>query len=435
MSGRDRLAAPLRRAIAAAATLTGRRFGLFVASSLVATSAIVASALTNPTGPIGPLAALLGRSMAASNAPADGSPEPSPSAPSARSQKRLPPSSRPASPAPAAEQPPTPAPSPPPAEARGPESKGGELPTAPPSPTASQPEAGRIKHVFVISLASPGYEAAFGPASTMPYLSTTLRPQGELLSGYTLLSDAALPNGIAAISGQPPSTPTQEDCPAFDCLFPVETGTIADQLNAGRFTWHAYMEDMADTTGNPHSCVYPDPAHPSPPPIGGYAAWQNPFVYFHSLLDLGECALNDVPLTELPAGLGKAEKTPNYSFIAPDPCNAGAPGQCPEGKPGGAAAADAFLSEWVPKILASAAYKKDGLLIVSFGETAAPGPVGALLLSPFVSPGSSDAAPYGPYSLLRSVEDLFGLPHLGAAGAAKVKSFAPALLGKAGGGD
>ncbi len=43
------------RAVAAAASLTGKRFGLLVASSLVATSAIVASALSNPTGN-GPLA-------------------------------------------------------------------------------------------------------------------------------------------------------------------------------------------------------------------------------------------------------------------------------------------------------------------------------------------------------------------------------------------
>ena len=37
------IAAQLRRAIAAAATLTGKRFGLLVASSVVATSAIVAA--------------------------------------------------------------------------------------------------------------------------------------------------------------------------------------------------------------------------------------------------------------------------------------------------------------------------------------------------------------------------------------------------------
>ena len=97
----------------------------------------------------------------------------------------------------------------------------------------------------------------------------------------------------------------------------------------------------------------------------------------------------------------------------------------------------------MPKILASPAYKKDGLLIVSFGQvnpapidpaTGSPRPaadpqkVGALLVSQFVSPGATDAVAYDPYSLLRSTEDLFGLSHLGKADGAKVKSFAPALL-------
>jgi hypothetical protein len=40
--------------------------------------------------------------------------------------------------------------------------------------------------------------------------------------------------------------------------------------------------------------------------------------------------------------------------------------------------------------------------------------IGALLLSPFVIPGSSSSIPYNHYSLLRSLEDIYGLgEHLG----------------------
>ena len=53
-----------RAAIAAAASLTGKRFGLLVASSVVATSAIVAAAATNQPE-ASPLASLLGHSLAA----------------------------------------------------------------------------------------------------------------------------------------------------------------------------------------------------------------------------------------------------------------------------------------------------------------------------------------------------------------------------------
>ncbi|HEX6687850.1 MAG TPA: alkaline phosphatase family protein [Solirubrobacterales bacterium] len=445
----------LDRAVAAAATLTGKRFGLLVASSVVATSAIVASAMTG-TGNSGALAALLGHSLANRSAPvAVSAPVESSSplgsgvgsGPVPAEAGSAPPSSAPLT---------TPAPASPPPES---------VPSSePPSAAPALPEAGRIKHVFVISLTSPGYEAAFGETSQMPYLATQLRPKGELLSGYTLLDAAALPNGIAAVSGQPPNASTQADCSTYTefppsakvdsegavsgagCVYPVETLTIADQLAAGRFSWRAYVEGMVDESGKAANCVHPDADATDVPPASAYAASQNPFVHFHSLLDLGDCATNDVPLEQLPADLHKADGTANYSYVAPTPCDAGAAGQCLPGAAEGAAAADAFLAKWVPEILASPAYKEDGLLIVAFGaapvasDTApVPSPaddplhVGALLVSRFAPPGSTDATTLDPYSLLRTTEDLFGLAHLGLADGAKVRSLAPALLGETSG--
>ncbi len=191
---------------------------------------------------------------------------------------------------------------------------------------------------------------------------------------------------------------------ASGCIYPVETVTFSDQLVGAQLKWHAYMEGMADESGQPDSCVQPEPNAADTPATGGYAAKLNPFVYFHSLLDLGDCSENDVPLSELEGDLKKIETTANFSYISPNLCNVGIGGQCPAGAPDGATAADAFLSTWVPKILASPAYKKDGLLVVSFGQvnTAAPvdpaaAPatdplkVGALVLSRFVTPGATDA--------------------------------------------
>lgn len=447
----SRLRGPFDRAAAAAATFTGKRFGLLVASSVVATSAIVAGSLMNPSGNA-PLAALLGRSLASDSTPAEPAPAASSPSPAAGSS-----SGPAAAPAPQAAEPaPAPISSPPASEPAG-EPAAANPPATPSTP---QPEAGRVKHVFVLSLTSPGYEAAFGPAPQMPYLAATLRPQGELLSGYSALDAAALPNGIATISGQPPNASTKANCstyadfpagtvpdakgvvPGSGCLYPVEALTIADQLSSAHFTWRGYADGMEDE-GKPANCVHPGPGEAEAVVPGGYLASQNPFVYFHSLLDLGDCAADDVPIGQLTADLRKAEKTPSYSFVAPTPCDSGAAGQCPAGAVEGPAAADAFLSKWVPEILASPAYKKDGLLIVAFagvnppaaGSAPAAEPLhtGALLLSPFLSAGSTDAIPYDPYSLLRSTEDLFGLEHLGLAAPAKVKSFAPSLLGETGG--
>lgn len=439
--------AQVRRAVAAAATLTGKRFGLLVASSVVATSAIVASAMTG-TGGSGALAALIGQSLASDNTPAASAP------PAAAEAEESGPAASPES---ASAQP---------EASYAPEAAAEPAPQAAPEPAAKQPaeapaeaepETGPVKHVFVISLTSPGYEQSLGAQSQMPYLSATLRPQGELLSNYTLLGEGPLPNGIAAISGQPPNAATSAGCPTDEefssvnansngvlsgsgCVYPVETQTLADQLTLDQLSWRAYADGMVDPTGKPTNCVYPNPGEGSgPTQPGGYAAGQNPFVYFHSLLDLGDCSENDVPLEQLSKDLGKADKTPSYSFIAPTPCTAGTAAQCPAGAPEGAAGADAFLSTWVPKILASPAYKADGLLIVTFSATnppvaGAPAPsgdslrTGALLVSPFVTPNGTDSGAYNPYSLLRSSEELFALKPLGVAAGAKTKSFAASLL-------
>src|SRR5262249_18608496 len=146
---------------------------------------------------------------------------------------------------------------------------------------------------------------------------------------------------------------------------------------------------------------------------------------------------------QLTTDLRKTTKTPNYSFIAPAPCDAGFAGQCASGALEGTMAADAFLEEWVPKILVSPAYKADGVLIVAFSAIdpapagAHPGDerlrTGALVISPFLPAETADSTLYGPYSLLRSTEDLFALQPLALAAGAKTGSFAADLLGENGG--
>ena len=119
-----------------------------------------------------------------------------------------------------------------------------------------------------------------------------------------------------------------------------------------------------------------------------------------------------------------------------------------------------FLEQVVPQILASKAYKHDGLLVITVDEapssgefarlelvlraaapsrTAPPprrlgrggGAVGALLLSPFVKAGATSQEPYNHFSLLRTIEDLFAVEHLGYAALPAVKPLEPALFSAA----
>ena len=99
-----------------------------------------------------------------------------------------------------------------------------------------------------------------------------------------------------------------------------------------------------------------------------------------------------------------------------------------------------FLRKWVPTVLGSPAYQKDGMLIITSDEAAIAGPdadfraccgeqepgggrVGALIVSRFVKARSVNDHPYNHYALLRSIEDLFGLSHLGFAERQGLKSF------------
>jgi hypothetical protein len=345
------------------------------------------------------------------------------------------------------------------------------------APATTLPSGTKIKHVFVITLASSGYEQTWGTGSAATYLTTQLRPRGTLLSNYYAIAHLDLPNYIAMISGQGPNADTEANCPTFSefpanstfdangqlpgagCVYPVNVVTLADQLTSSRHQWRAYVEDLANGSPPVTSCRHPSSGQTDPTQSGRlgdeYAARHNPFVYFHSLLDLGDCASDDVPLTQLAADLSSTAKTPNYSFIAPNLCHDGSETVCADGEPGGLARADAFLKQWVPLILDSPAYKKDGLLVITFadapaGDTSgccrAPGGpsagssagapasvtgggrVGALLLSRYTTPGALSITPYNHYSLLRTIEDLFGLRHLANANQTGVTTFGSDVL-------
>jgi hypothetical protein len=120
------------------------------------------------------------------------------------------------------------------------------------------------------------------------------------------------------------------------------------------------------------------------------------------------------------------------STVVSGALGAPAPAACPAGAVG-IAAEDAFLSTWVPRILSSPAYKKDGVLVIAFaGDGVKPaGPqvrTGALVLSRFARRGKAITAAFSPYSLLRSVEDMLRYTPL--ADAKSAPSFASTVLTK-----
>ncbi len=296
---------------------------------MVATSAIVAAAATNQPETSQAAATLLGRALAAKTAPVAVAPAPAPEPEpepeeeagpiESVTNESTPPPEETFIPAPEPEPvfiPEEPAPEP--APEPQPEEAPKEEETTPAPTPAPKPEAGRIKHVFLISLVSSGYQSAFGTTgSTMPYLNGTLRPKGLLLSNYSVLSEATTPNGIATISGQPPNDATKDRLPDADRI-PLDgddraapgssaakaasgrsrrtpsRASSASPRSPGRRTWKGWSTRL---TGEPANCVYQGPEEEEKVELGGYSNRLNPFTHFHSLLDVGECSEGDVPIT------------------------------------------------------------------------------------------------------------------------------------------
>ena len=338
--------------------------------------------------------------------------------------------------------------------------------------TASAP------HVFVINLENKSYDETWGPGSHAPYLAVTLRRQGRFLTNYYSIAHVSLPNYIAEISGQGPNPATQADCGSYTpfvptgtaavgqllgsgCVFPASVQTIADQLTAKGLTWKSYQEDMANSATEPTTCRHPVLGQSDPTLLARvgdqYATRHDPFVYFQSIIGSPACNTDVVDLRALPGDLASASTTPNLAFITPNLCDDGHDASCVDGRPGGLVSANAWLQTWVSKILASPAYRKNGVVVITFDEAEVPGAlnadstsccneqkppnvaqagtngpgggrVGAVVLSRSVKPGSTDPTPYNHYSLLCGLENTFGLTRLGYAGQPGLRCVPTSLL-------
>ena len=76
---------------------------------------------------------------------------------------------------------------------------------------------------------------------------------------------------------------------------------------------------------------------------------------------------------------------------------------------------DTWLSQEVPKILASRQYQEGGALFITWDESEGGDvPIGFIALSPLAKPGYSNQVLYSHSSTLRTVQEIFGVtPFLG----------------------
>jgi len=212
-----------------------------------------------------------------------------------------------------------------------------------------------------------------------PYL-TSLAAEGAEFTDAHGETHPSQPNYLALFSGSTQGV-DDDECPqSFD------GPNLAGQLIAAGYTFTGYSEDLPAVGAQ--DCD-----------SGDYARRHNPWVDFPAL----PTEVNQ-PLTALPADYADL---PTVAFVVPNLCH--------DMHDCGVADGD----DWARQNLApyvSWAKQHDSLLIVTFDENdgSAGNRIPTILAGQMVRPGPSDER-IDHYSILRTIEDMYGLPPLGVA--------------------
>jgi phospholipase C len=255
-----------------------------------------------------------------------------------------------------------------------------------------------VRHVLWIFMENKSYADVIG-STAAPYENALAKACG-LATDFHATTHPSLPNYVAATSGLPVS---QLDQFHSDCEPSSSCSTDAPSIFAQAASWRSYLESM--------------PAPCAASGSGQYATRHNPPVYYR---DLKGCQANDVPLDALDADLA-GDRLPAFSFVAANLCHDTHDCSVQQG--------DAWLQEFVTKLVASPTYGRGGLAIFLTWDEGVPEHVtpcaGAgddpgchiplVVVSPSIAPGTQVTDHFDHYSLLRTTEDLLGLKPLGEA--------------------
>ena len=251
------------------------------------------------------------------------------------------------------------------------------------------------RHVIWLWMENRTYSAVLGSGAAAPHLASYASRCG-LATSYDAVTHPSLPNYLAATSGS--TGGVHSDCGPDQC--PQKRASLFGQLQAAGRQWRSYEEAM------PRSCAL-SPASP-------YAPKHNPAVYFTPVRS--RCAAWDVPMGGAGGAFAKAlaaRALPAFSFVTPDLCH--------DGHDCSTSTADSWLGTWLGRITASAAYRAgDTVLFLTWDEgVGSDQHIATAVIAPSVPRGLRVSTPYTHYSLLRTTEELLGLPRLGAAATAR----------------
>jgi hypothetical protein len=253
---------------------------------------------------------------------------------------------------------------------------------APPAPAPTVSSTAKIQHVVWVLMENQDFSSIVGSGSA-PYINSLANTYG-LATDYSAISHPSLPNYIALTSGSDQGISDDSDPSSH----PLKVPSIFSQLPGGAS--RSLEQSM------PSSCAKGD--------SGEYAVRHNPETYYTNVGT--DCSTYDIPFGSAP------DLSARFTFVTPNLIDDTHDGTIAEG--------DNFLKTYVPALMATPQYQAGSTAIfITWDENSGSSgnQIPCIVISPYTH-GVRDATPYTHYSLLRTTEELLGLPLLGNAASA-----------------
>ena len=289
-----------------------------------------------------------------------------------------------------------------------------------------------FSHIYVIMMENTNYEDVIGNTADAPYINS-LANQYSFAANYYGVTHPSEPNYLAVTAGDFFGLHADDPSKRYDAQ------NIVDQLEAKGLTWATYQQglpsigavlDQFPTAGS-----------------GLYVRKHNPFELYNDVLNNPKRLQNIKPIESLATDLN-SNNAPNFAFIAPDQCHDMHGVSPPSAKMYGMPscgyppnfvlnhaliqAGDQYLKQLVTTIKSSKGWTADSVIAVTWDENESSGQSSpnrgyasdtGCCASPANDGGGRvpmilvtnspmhtvSLQPYNHYSLLRTIQDNFGL--------------------------
>ncbi len=241
-----------------------------------------------------------------------------------------------------------------------------------------------FSHIYTIVMENKEFGSIVGSPAA-PYLNSLIAQYG-LATNYTGVAHPSEPNYFALFSGSTQGA-------TGDGVYNLTGQNLADQIEAAGKTWRVFAENVS------LNCFTGSIAINGEDGLGYYARKHEPAISFTDIRRSPARCTNITDLTHFDPTAA------NYQLIIPNLCND--MHDCSVG------VGDNFLKGFVPKILNSPAWQQGGILFIVWDEGTTSigggGQVPLLVISNYVAKGTRSAVAYNHYSLVRTIEDAWGL--------------------------